>query len=274
MKRLLHSTLIFLLIALVSVALPAYAQSEHESHHPEAEAAESPTSSDDAGMMGGMMSGETQGMMGKGGMMDMMHGQGGMMSGGMEDMMHKDRDIMCPMCRMMMQHLKGQSGMMSGGVQGMMGKGGMMGMMHGQGGMMSGGMQGMMKMQAAKKDAPLPMRLLEHADRLELSADQRSQLREIAVGLRKTTIQQQAARETAQVDLDVLLAQEDSNLATIEQTLNAIAQTEVAGRVAHLRASRKAKSLLTPEQLEKWMGKHTQEEDADAEQHEHDHSDE
>ena len=260
MKRFFQHTLLFSLVMLLTVSFSAFSQqSEHEKHHPGAAATQAPAAPAQPGGMPQM--GQGQGMM-SGGMMGNM--QEGSMTG------------MCPMCSMMMnmmgqgqgmmgqgQGMQGQSkGMMPGGTmgqgQGMM-SGGMMGnMQRGGQGMMSGGMMGQGKGMMpggmmGQADAPLPMQLLKDAEQLQLTQEQQAKLRAIATGLHKEVIQQRAARELAQVDVEGLLAQKDASLDAIADKLTAVSKAEVASRIAEIRATREAKAILTPEQQTRWQ---------------------
>lgn len=156
-----------------------------------------------------------------------------------------------------------ESGGMMGG-SGMM-RGGMMGMMHGQGqgmqGMMGSQGQGMMGSQGmmcpmcammGDKGMVAPPQLMMQAEALELTDQQQAELRSIAMSFRKQMITHRADRELAEVELDELLTQDDVSLDTIEAKLDAISDAEVAMKLAHIKTSRKAKGVLTPQQAEKW----------------------
>jgi len=285
MKRFFQHTLLFSLVILLTVSFSAFSQqSEHEKHHPGAAATEGPTQPPAApaqpggmpqmGQGQGMMSGGMMGNMQEGGMTGMcpmcsmmmnMMGQGqGMMSGGMMGNMQGDgKGMMSGGMMGQGQGMQGQSkgmmpggtmgqgqGMMSGGMMGNMQRGGqgmMSGDMMGQGqGMMPGGMMG-------QADAPLPMQLLKHAEQLQLTQEQQAKLRAIATGLQKEVIQQRAARELAQVDVEGLLAQKGASLDAISEKLTAVSKAEVASRIAEIRATREATAILTPEQQTRWQ---------------------
>ena len=244
MKRFFQHTLLFSLVMLLTVSFSAFSQqSEHEKHHPGAAATQAPAAPAQPG-----------------GMPQMGHGQGMMSGGMMGNMQGSGMTGMCPMCSMMGQGqgmmgqgqgMQGQSkGMMPGGMMGNMQRGGqgmMSGGMMGQGkGMMPGGMMG-------QADAPLPMQLLKDAEQLQLTQEQQAKLRAIATGLHKEVIQQRAARELAQVDVEGLLAQKDASLDAIADKLTAVSKAEVASRIAEIRATREARAILTPEQQTRWQ---------------------
>lgn len=99
---------------------------------------------------------------------------------------------------------------------------------------------------------PGPMHVLEHADALALSEDQRSRTRAIFEAMRvearrlgETLIEQEAALET-------LFASRTASAASLDAATAAIGSTQAALRAAHLRAHIAQRALLSDEQARRY----------------------
>lgn len=127
---------------------------------------------------------------------------------------------------------------MGRGMGRMMGRPGMM-MRMGRGPMMRpGGMPGRMDM------------LGRLADRLDLSEEQRGEIKDVLTAHQKYMIQQKADRELAEVELRELVQSDDPDLDAIEEQIKEIANLEAETRYSQIKAMVDARSVLTDEQKE------------------------
>jgi len=118
-----------------------------------------------------------------------------------------------------------------------MGRG--MGRMMGRGPMMrSGGMSGRMDI------------LGRLADKLDLSEEQRDEIKDVLTAHQKYMIQQKADRELAEVELRELTMKDDPDLDAIEEQVKEIASLEAGMRYSQIKVMVDAKSVLTDEQKE------------------------
>jgi Spy/CpxP family protein refolding chaperone len=127
---------------------------------------------------------------------------------------------------------------MGRGMGRMTGRPGMM-MRMGRGPMMRhGGMPGRMDM------------LGRLADRLDLSEEQRDEIKDVLTAHQKDMIQQKADRELAEVELRELVQSDDPDLDAIEEQIKEIANLEAQTRYSQIKAMVDARSVLTDEQKE------------------------
>lgn len=131
-----------------------------------------------------------------------------------------------------------QTPAMGRGMGRMMGRSGMM-MRMGRGPMMQpGGMLGRMDV------------LGRLADKLDLSEEQRDEIKDILTAHQKNMIQQKADRELAEVELRELTMKDDPDLDAIEEQIKEIANLEAGMRYSQIKAMVDARSVLTDEQKE------------------------
>ena len=167
---------------------------------------------------------------------------------------------------------KGGCGKHSGGMQQQMGGCGMGGgMMHQMGCCQMGhGMQGCGKMCSGmgmgcgmmgsdhgmgccKKEFFLCCR-----KELELTDKQVTELESIKMDFQKGKIRKEADLKIAELELKSLMHDDDAPIKDIEAKMKAAANLKTEMKLSHIKAYRKAKALLTPEQMEKMkkgMGK-------------------
>ena len=127
---------------------------------------------------------------------------------------------------------------MGRGMGRMTGRPGMM-MRMGRGPMMRrGGMPGRMDM------------LGRLADRLDLSEEQRDEIKDVLTTHQKYMIQQKADRELAEVELRELVQSDDPDLDAIEEQIKEIANLEAGMRYSQIKAMVDARSVLTDDQKE------------------------
>jgi hypothetical protein len=129
------------------------------------------------------------------------------------------------------------------------------GMMHqrGQGMGMCGGMCGGEGMGCCKGGFFLCCK-----KELELTDEQVKSLKSIRMDFQKGKIKAEADLKIAQLELKSLMHEDESSIKDIEAKLKAEAKLKTDMKLSHIKAFRKAKALLTPEQLEKMkksMGK-------------------
>ena len=93
--------------------------------------------------------------------------------------------------------------------------------------------------------------LLAHAEQLELTDDQKSEIEAIAMDARKASVELRAASELARIELGELMHADDPDLAAIQGGLQAVADAQVAERFAAIEAGVKARAVLTDEQKAK-----------------------
>jgi Spy/CpxP family protein refolding chaperone len=135
-----------------------------------------------------------------------------------------------------------------------------MGMMHGK--MMGMGKCPMCKMSGMmKNDNPMPndpMSILDNADRLKLTDQQKMAIEATHLAHRKDIIKKQADLQIANVDLDALIKNDKPDLDAIKTQLGKIANMEVEIKFAHIKFGADIRSILTKEQLDtlKMIQKH------------------
>jgi Spy/CpxP family protein refolding chaperone len=96
--------------------------------------------------------------------------------------------------------------------------------------------------------------LLGHAKDIGLSDEQTGKIKTITQEFQKTHIRGEADWKLAETDVQNVLHDEKSELPAIEKAMRKVADAEVALRLEGVKAFRAAKSVLTPEQREKWRG--------------------
>jgi hypothetical protein len=93
---------------------------------------------------------------------------------------------------------------------------------------------------------------------LELTDKQVTDLKSIKMDFQKGKIRAEADLEIAQLELKSLMHDDDAPIKDIEAKMKAAAKVKVDMKLSHIKAFRKAKALLTAEQMEKMkkgMGK-------------------
>ncbi len=129
-----------------------------------------------------------------------------------------------------------QTPAMGRGMGRMMGRPGMM-MRMGRGPMMRpGGMPGRMDI------------LGRLADKLDLSEEQRDEIKDVLTAHQKDMIQKKADRELAEVELRELTMKDDPDLDAIEEQIKEIANLEAGMRYSQIKVMVDARSVLTDEQ--------------------------
>jgi Spy/CpxP family protein refolding chaperone len=88
------------------------------------------------------------------------------------------------------------------------------------------------------------------ADKLDLSEEQRDEIKDVLTAHQKYMIQQKADRELAEVELRELTMKDDPDLNAIEEQVKKIANLEAGMRYSQIKAMVDAKSVLTDEQKE------------------------
>lgn len=86
------------------------------------------------------------------------------------------------------------------------------------------------------------------AGKLDLSEEQRDEIKDILTAHQKYMIQQKADRELAEVDLRELVQSDDPDLGAIEEQVKEIANLEAGMRYSQIKAMVDARSVLTDEQ--------------------------
>jgi len=136
--------------------------------------------------------------------------------------------------------------------QGMMGNQGMMNMMPMMQKMMSGGMmgEGMMcpmcgKMMGGTGKNP---DLLALADKLDLSKEQMSEIKDILMAHKKDMIRKKADHDIEELELSELTQKDELNLDAIETKLKDIAGLKAGMKFSEIKALADTKSILTNEQ--------------------------
>ncbi len=89
------------------------------------------------------------------------------------------------------------------------------------------------------------------ADKLDLSEEQRDEIKDTLTAHQKDMIQRKADRELAEVELRELTMEDDPDLDAIEEQIKEIANLEAGMRYSRIKAMVDAKSVLTDEQKEK-----------------------
>jgi Spy/CpxP family protein refolding chaperone len=88
------------------------------------------------------------------------------------------------------------------------------------------------------------------ADKLDLSEEQRDEIKDILTAHQKDMIQKKADRELAEVELRELTMEDDPDLDAIEEQVKEIANLEAGMRYSQIKAMVDARSVLTDEQKE------------------------
>jgi Spy/CpxP family protein refolding chaperone len=99
-------------------------------------------------------------------------------------------------------------------------------------------------------------RILRHAEQLQLSERQISQLEEISLEARKQMVDLRAAIEKRHLELEELLHSDSDDLTTIRKHLNALAEKRVDVQELKLRNWIEVKKILTEDQKEMIRKKH------------------
>jgi Spy/CpxP family protein refolding chaperone len=86
------------------------------------------------------------------------------------------------------------------------------------------------------------------ADKLDLSEEQRDEIKDILTAHQKDMIQKKADRKLAEVELRELTMEDDPDLDTIEEQVKEIANLEAGMRYSRIKAMVDARSVLTDEQ--------------------------
>ena len=170
------------------------------------------------------------------------------MSEGMGEGMHKECSKMADV-----KVVKGTAGCgMQSGMMGCCGMGSQM--QHMCGGMgcgsMAGGCAGMCKSQE-KMDCCKKEFFLCCKEGLELTDDQVASLKSIKMNYLKGKIQEEADLKIAELELKELMSAEKMDIAKVEKMIKSIYMLKAEKKIAGLKAHQKAKSILTPEQLQK-----------------------
>lgn len=93
--------------------------------------------------------------------------------------------------------------------------------------------------------------LIRLADKLDLSEEQKAELKDLATSHRKDVIRMKADREIAEVELQESIRQEEPDLDAIEDQIRGIANLEAQMKFSQIKARVDARSVLTEEQQEK-----------------------
>lgn len=142
-----------------------------------------------------------------------------------------------------MQQMQGQ-GMMQGGQQMPMMK-----QMMGQG--MMGGMMGVARERMGRSNLWFRYGvtlMLQNADRIGLSDEQKKRLDEIRTKYSKDIIKQGAELKIAGIDLEALLKESEINLSEVKETLKKVENAETQIRYLRIMAFVEARKILTNEQ--------------------------
>jgi Spy/CpxP family protein refolding chaperone len=86
---------------------------------------------------------------------------------------------------------------------------------------------------------------------LELTDKQVTDLKAIKMDFQKGKIRKEADLKIAQLELKGLMHDDDAPIKDMEAKMKAAAKLKVDMKLSHIKAFRKAKGLMTPEQLEK-----------------------
>jgi len=86
---------------------------------------------------------------------------------------------------------------------------------------------------------------------LELSNKQMKDLKSIKLDFQMSKIRKEADLKIAELELKSLMHEDEASIKDIEAKLKAVAKLKTDMKLSHIKAFRKAKALLTPEQLEK-----------------------
>ncbi|HVP35794.1 MAG TPA: hypothetical protein VMT04_02240 [Terriglobales bacterium] len=90
-------------------------------------------------------------------------------------------------------------------------------------------------------------------DNLGLTEKQVETLKGMKMGAMKSEIKMEADLKIAEMELKSMMEDEKSNLKDIESKVRAVEKLKADMKIAHIKAFRDAKAVLTPEQKEKMM---------------------
>jgi Spy/CpxP family protein refolding chaperone len=93
-------------------------------------------------------------------------------------------------------------------------------------------------------------------EQLELTDEQVASLKSIKMDFMKGEIQGDADMKLAELELKELMSADKLDMAKVEKQIRNIHGMEAEKKIAHLKAFEKAKTVLTPEQLEKQKEHH------------------
>jgi Spy/CpxP family protein refolding chaperone len=131
-------------------------------------------------------------------------------------------------------------------------------MMQKMGGGMGSGMamgQGMMcpmMEKMMKGDAPMPgspVDILAYADKLQLTAEQKSVIEATHLAHKKDMIKKNSELEIARIDMDVLMSKDDPDITAVSDQIKKIANMDAEVKIAQFKIGVDVKSVLTKDQL-------------------------
>jgi Spy/CpxP family protein refolding chaperone len=96
---------------------------------------------------------------------------------------------------------------------------------------------------------PGPMHVLENAEGLALTPDQRKQTEALMQAHKEDAKAIGAKLVAAERDLDALFRSKTAERAALEKAVSAAAQMQASYRLSHLETHRRMRDLLTPEQI-------------------------
>lgn len=96
---------------------------------------------------------------------------------------------------------------------------------------------------------PGPMHVLEHADALHLTAEQKAKVEQLFQEMREEAIAAGASLIAAETHLDALFAGGRADPDSLDDALRRIAHARMELRLAHLRHHLSTKAVLSPEQV-------------------------
>lgn len=99
---------------------------------------------------------------------------------------------------------------------------------------------------------PGPVHVLELAERLELTAEQRSRVQELYVAMKAETIPLGERLIAQEADLDRLFAKQRVTSRNLQAATKAIGATQGALRAAHLRYHLSTLNILAPQQVQQY----------------------
>jgi Spy/CpxP family protein refolding chaperone len=93
-------------------------------------------------------------------------------------------------------------------------------------------------------------------EKLELTDQQVASLKSIKFDFMKGNIQKEADLKVAELELKELMSADKLDMTKVEKAIKNIHMMKAEKKIAHLKAFERAKSILTPEQLEKQKEHH------------------
>ena len=93
--------------------------------------------------------------------------------------------------------------------------------------------------------------LLKHAKDIGLTPDQLAKLKAIQLDFKRADVRLEADIKIAQLELEALIEDEQSDVSAIETKAEQLKKAEGAHLIADIKSTRNAAALLTPEQREK-----------------------